>query len=112
MSSTHNRIRDFFDRHIANMHKSIEDDQLGHLDLKFDKDKDSYFTAPKHPQHLYLNSISFENEKQLADYLNEFWKQQPALLDLIPDLVTLAFILKEKYKEQSGELSPFVYAMF
>ena len=107
-----NKIKEFFDRHVSPLHKHVEAGDSCYLDLEFDKAKDSYFTTPVYQQYLYLNNICFESEGELADYLNEFWKDQPALLKLIPDLTRLAFILKEEHKEQSAELSPFVYAMF
>jgi len=106
------KIKEFFDRYISPLHKPAAAGDCCYLDFEFDKAKDSYFTIPAHPQYLYLNNICIENERELEDYLNEFWKDQPALLDLIPDLTRLVFILKEEHKEQSAELSPFVYAMF
>ncbi|HMG68665.1 MAG TPA: hypothetical protein VK588_13295 [Chitinophagaceae bacterium] len=112
MSSKINKIREFFEKHISALHKHTEKGECSCLDLKFDKNTDSYFTKPINPQYLYLNTISLENEEKLKDYLNEFWKDQPSLMNLIPDLVKLAFILKEDCKEQSAELSPFIYAMF
>jgi hypothetical protein len=107
-----NKIKDFFDTHISPLPKRIESGEFSYLDLEFDKAKDSYFTSPVYPQYLYLNNISFESEQKLRDYLNELWKDQPALLNLIPDLLSLAIILKEEHKEHAAELSPFVYAMF
>lgn len=107
-----NKVKDFFDKHISALHKDVETGDCCYLDLEFDKAKDSYFTSPVYSQYLYLTNISFESEKKLEDYLNEFWKDQPALLSLIPDLTRLVFMLKDEHKEQSAELSPFVYAMF
>ena len=106
------KIKQFFDSHISILHKRIEAGECSYLDLEFDKAKDSYFTAPVYPQYLYLNSISFENEQSLPDYLNELWKEQPELLNLIPEITNLAILLKEEQKEHVAELSPFVYAMF
>jgi hypothetical protein len=107
-----NKIKVFFDKHISSLHRDGGTKEPGYLDLEFDKAADSYFSAPQHPDYLYLNNIALENKKSLEDYLGEFWKDEPALLKLIPDLVSLAFILKDGHKEQSAELSPFVYAMF
>ena len=112
MKIMNNKIKDFFDKHISTLHKQVEAGECCYLDLEFDEANDSYFTTPVYPQYLYLNNISFESERELEDYLNEFWKDQPALLNLIPDLTSLVFILKAEHKEQSAELSPFVYAMF
>jgi len=106
------KIRDFFDKYISILHNQVETGERGYLDLEFDKAKDSYFTSPVYPQYLYLNNIPFESEQKLRDYLNELWKDQPALLNLIPDLTSLAIILKDEHKEHVAELSPFVYAMF
>ena len=112
MKIMNTKIREFFDKHISILHNQVEAGERCYLDLEFDKAKDSYFTLPVYPQYLYLNNISFESEQKLQDYLNELWKDQPALLNLIPDLLSLAIILKEEHKEHAAELSPFVYAMF
>ena|SRR5688572_4099893 len=112
MKIMNNRIKEFFDTHISTLHKCIESGECSYLDLEFDKAKASYFTRPVHPEYLYLNNISFESDQELLGYLNELWKDQPALLNLIPDLTGLAIILKEEHKEHVAELSPFVYAMF
>jgi hypothetical protein len=44
---------------------------------------------------MYISSLPIENERELADYLNQLWREDPKFPDLIPDLVPLAFILKE-----------------
>jgi hypothetical protein len=106
------KIKKFFDEHISTLHNQVKPGDSCLLDLNFREEKDSYFVAPAYPQYLYLNNISFESEKKLEDYLKVFWKDQPALLKLIPDLVSLAFNLKGEHKEQGAELSPFVYEMF
>ena len=112
MNSNDDKIKDFFVHHIAALHKNIKGQTSCYLDLGFNQDKQSYFTSPQYPQHMYLSSLPIENETELAGYLNELWREDPNLLDLIPDLIRLAFILKEQYREQTAELSPFVYAMF
>src|SRR5688572_847361 len=106
------KIRKFFDKHIAPLHQPISANESCFLDLELDESKDSYFSLPLYPKYLYVNKIPFENESELEDYLKDFWKEQPAFSKLIPDLVTLAFILRKDLKEQSAELSPFVYEMF
>ena len=112
MNSNDDRIKDFFVYHISALHKNMKGQTSCYLDLGFKQDKQSYFTSPLYPQHMNISSLPIESERQLADYLNELWREDPKLLDLIPDLIRLAFILKEQYREQTGELSPFVYAMF
>jgi hypothetical protein len=107
-----NRIKNFFDKHISILHKKGNAVESLFLNFEFGSAKESYFIAPAYPQYLYLNTICFETAEKLEEYLNEFWKDQPALLNLIPDLVELAFSLKAEHKEQSAELSPFVYEMF
>jgi hypothetical protein len=107
-----NEITQFFDKHVCRLHKEVDRGELCYLDLEIDKGRESYFSAPVHPEYLYLGNISFESEAKLEETLNQFWKDSPELLPLIPDLVRLAFKLKEENKEQSAELSPFVYAMF
>lgn len=106
------KIRGFFEKHIRNLHRQVEKDKTRYLDLEIDKAKESYFVTPQHSEYLYLNNIPFETERELEVYLSQFWKDQPELLELVPDLIKLALILKESQKEQSAELSPYVYAMF
>ena len=105
-------MKDFFDKHLSILQKNGEANGNCYLDLAFDQDKESYFTIPANPKYLYLDNIPFESPKELEKYLNNFWKNQPGLLKLIPDLIQLAFNLKAEQKEQSAELSPFVYTMF
>ena len=90
----------------------MQGQKSSYLDLAFNQDRQSYFTSPQYPRHMYISSVPIENERELADYLNQLWREDPKLLDLIPDLVQLAFVLKEQYREQTAELSPFIYAMF
>jgi hypothetical protein len=81
------------------------------LDIAPDKNKDTYFSSPLHPEYLYPNNISFQKEN-LEQHLASLWRDQPDLLKTIPDLLNLAFELKEEHQEQSADLSPFVYVMF
>lgn len=108
----HSQIRKFFDKHIARLHTEHAAGNLPTLDLRFGSPADSYFTEPLHAGQLYLTNIPFDNAGALQIYLEDFWKDEPRLLQLVPDLVKLAFALKEENREQSAELSPFVYAMF
>lgn len=105
-------IRDFFDKHILPLNKKVVHGENDYLNIKTDASKESYFSDPLHPDYLYLTNISLNNEDEVIAYLNEFWKNEPELLGMIPDLAKLIFTLKEESKEQSAELSPFVYAMF
>src|SRR5262245_17202859 len=104
-----NEITQFFDKHIRHLHKEVDRGEHRYLELEIDKERESYFSAPVHPEYLYLDNISFESEAKLEETLNQYWKDSPELLPLIPDLVRLAFKLKEENKEQSAELSPFIY---
>ena len=105
-------IKVFFEAYILPLNKKIRNGELTFLDLNFDNNKESYFTSPAHPLYLYLSHISLENIEQLEAFLKDFWKNEPELLTMVPDLAKLAFKLKEENKEQSAELSPFVYTMF
>lgn len=107
-----NNIREFFEKHILPLYKNIRRGEIVYLDDKFNTADNSYFSKPLHPEYLYLNTIPLQNKVGLSSYLKSFWKDEPALLNFIPDLVKLAFILKEENKEQSAELSPFLYVMF
>ena len=107
----HKQIRDFFEQHILPLHQKAKEGKM-FLEIGSDASKETYFTPPKHPDYLYLTKIPLEDKSALEAYLNEFWKDDKDLLKLIPDLVTLAFKLKNENKEQTAELSPFVYTMF
>lgn len=108
----HSQIRKFFDKHIVHLHRDYAAGNLQTLDLGLQPSADSYFTEPQHAGQPYLTNIPFDNAGTLQNYLEDFWKDEPQLLELVPDLVKLAFALKEENREQSAELSPFVYAMF
>ena len=106
------KIRKFFEQYILSLHRKASANGKPYLDMGFHQSQDSYFSEPVHPEFLFLNNITFESPAKLTEYLTEFWKGEPQLQKLVPDLVKLAFELKEEEKEQSAELSPFVYAMF
>ena len=102
------KIRTFFDRHIVKMHSSNANNSLG---AGISAKAPSYFEAPKRPDYIYLNQISFD-KAGLEQHLADLWRDEPELLKAIPDLVKLAFTLKEENIQQSEELAPFLYAMF
>lgn len=106
------QIRDFFNNHILPLNKQAAATEMHYLDASVDKSCSSYFLEPTHPAYLFLNTIPFDSPEKLERYLGEFWKDEPGIQKLVPDLVRLAFELKEEHKEQSAELSPFIYAMF
>ena len=106
------RIKKFFEQYILALHRQTSGNARQFLDMSFRQSRGSYFCEPQHPDLLFLNNIPFESPAKLSEYLIEFWKNEPQLQKMVPDLVKLAFELKEEEKEQSAELSPFVYAMF
>lgn len=103
------QLKAFFDKYIAAIQQST--DSNGFMDISIDNDRESYFTEPLRPEYLYLNSISFDTEG-LRRQLNEMWKDDEALKKMIPDLIKLAFKMKENNIQQTEELSPFMYVMF
>jgi|ERR1035437_126524 hypothetical protein len=105
-------IKEFFEKHILFLYQNVKTGEIIYLNDKFNTDEDSYFSKPIHPECQYLSTIPLQNEVELNSYLETFWNDEPALLNLIPDLVKLAFTLKEENKEQAAELSPFLYVMY
>ena len=107
-----NAINEFFESYILPLHQKVKAGEVSYLNTEFRTGADSYFSAPKHPQFQYLSTISADNEVELTQYLQDFWKGQPELVNLVPELVSLALALKEENREQTAELSPFLYVMF
>lgn len=105
-------IKTFFENYILPLHQKIKTGEVKYLNDDYRTDADSYFTQPQHAQYHYLNTIASEDEASLTAYLQDFWKNDPALQPMIPDLVKLALALKEENREQTAELSPFLYVMF
>ncbi len=105
-------IKVFFEENVLPLNKKIQNGELIFLDQDFGDIKESYFSLPAHPLYLYLSNISLENKDELEAYLKDFSKNDPEFLSMVPDLITLAFTLKEENKEQSADISPFVYTMF
>lgn len=103
-----NDIRTFFEHAVLPLH---DGHKLG-LNTAFRTSAQSYFVSPQRPDCLYLNTIPTDNETELENYLKEFWKATPELHGIIPELVRMAFQLREDSSEQTTDLSPFVYAMF
>ncbi len=107
-----NSIIDFFQQYILPLHEKSVAERKQYLNFEFQSSVESYFTAPEHPEYLFLTNIPVDNPNELERYLREFWKSDPELSDLVPDLVKVAYQLKMDNIEASTELSPFVYAMF
>jgi hypothetical protein len=105
-------IRDFFEKHVLLLHEKLKSGKITYLHKEFRTDEASYFSEPLHPEFLYLKNISLEDEAECRASLENCWENEPELLKLVPDLVKLAFKLKEENMEQTSELSPFVYTMF
>jgi hypothetical protein len=106
------KTKEFFEKHILPLYLNNKAGEILCLDKKFNINVDSYFSSPRHPECQYLSTIPLEDEAELKSYLQTFWKDEPALLNLIPDLVKLAFTLKLENKEQVSELSPLIYVMY
>ncbi|MEJ7913213.1 MAG: hypothetical protein WKF70_08670 [Chitinophagaceae bacterium] len=105
-------IKTFFEEHVLPLHQATNRQEEVFLETSLDKSAESYFAPLKHPAYQHLSNIAFTSPEKLEEYLKLFWKDQPSLLAMVPDLVVLAFRLKEQNKEQTAELSPFVYTMF
>jgi hypothetical protein len=63
-----------------------------------------YVTRPSSEEYVFDLGVP------LADVLRRQWKDYPELANLSDDLARLARDLRQK--EESGEVSPFIYAMF
>lgn len=105
-------IKEFFESYILPLHQKVKAGEVNYLVDGFRTNEDSYFAAPQHAQYHYLSTIPTDNEDELVAYLQNFWKGNPELQNLAPELVELAFSLKEEAREQTAELSPFLYVMF
>ena len=105
-------IKEFFEKHILSLYQNVKTGEITYLNDKFNTDEDSYFSKPLHPQYQYLSTIPLQNEVEFNLYLQTFWKDEPALLNIIHDLLKLAFTLKEGNKEQAAEVPPFLYVMY
>jgi hypothetical protein len=64
-----------------------------------------YTTRPPHEEYV------LDLEIPLADVLRAQWKEYPELVALIEELLQLAHDLRQR-EDPSGEVSPFIYAMF
>ena len=64
-----------------------------------------YATRPAREEYV------FDLSAPLADVLHSQWKDYPELAALAEELSGLALDLRQQ-KEESGEVSPFIYAMF
>lgn len=53
----------------------------------------------------------FDLKAPLTDVLRAQWKEYPELAGLVDELVQLAHDLRQR-EEETGEVSPFIYAMF
>jgi hypothetical protein len=71
-----------------------------------DRAASTYYVA-RAPDEEYVFDLSVP----LADVLRSQWKDYPELAALADDLARLARDLRQQ-KEESGEVSPFIYAMF
>ena len=105
-------IKEFFESYILPLHQRVKAGEVKYLSDAFRSNEASYFSAPQHAQYHYLSTIPTDNEEALVAYLQAFWKGSPELQSLAPELVELAFAIKEENREQTAELSPFLYVMF
>ena len=105
-------IKTFFEEHVLPLHDRMKTQEVSFLENHLDTAAESYFGPLKHPAYQNLSNIAFPTAQDLEEDLRTLWKGEPSLLAMVPDLVILAFKLKEQNKEQTAELSPFVYTMF
>ena len=79
-----------------------------------DKNCDSYYEAPKHPQQASFSFIDAASPESLAAYLTDFWNGlgTPEFGTMSKGLSELAFKLSADSSTQSDDVSPFVYAMY
>ncbi len=105
-------MQTFFEAHVLPLYDHIKEQKVRLLETQLDPAAESYFGPLKHPAYQNLSNIAFHSPEELEADLRNLWKDEPSLLSMVPDLVVLAFKLKEENKEQTAELSPFVYTMF
>lgn len=111
MSSTNDidlRIQSIFERFVD------VDENAHQLLTTIDKNAESYYEAPKHPEQAYLSFIDVSTETNFNNYLSEFWGGTPDNIygPMSAALSELAFMLQAGEETQSDEVSSFVYTMY
>jgi hypothetical protein len=82
------------------------------LEMHIAAGKESYFSEPSRPEYNKLDQIPFEDKDQLVIYLKSFWKDNEAILPLIPQITDLAFQIKSLDEDDQSDPSPYIYTLF
>lgn len=102
-------LSDFYEKFVIPLASAANEAGVEVLKLDVNDASDSYF-IDRHDDSDYLHSIDASN---MEAELTRLWANDPipGLSEIAPPLMVLADQLHEK-EEVSGEVSPFVYAMF
>jgi hypothetical protein len=105
------RIRAIFEKYISAEHRVLQalPDPLG---INIDRSRQTYFEDPQHPDYVGFQLMDIDHAKDLGDRLRDIWKNEPILLEMIPDLEVVAEAMRKEEKDQAAELDSFIYVMY
>jgi len=111
MINIEDKLNEFFDKEVSPL---IESKKEAYFDLKFDKEKTSYYEDLQDKKEVQFSFFSIEKPEDLEMALKKMWVNlgTEELLDLVPSIAKLAFSLEQQDKDKAEELSDFVYVMF
>jgi hypothetical protein len=105
------RIQRLFERSVLG-NDTIRSESLASMKTQVFTDAESYFEPPRHPGQLSHQTMDLDSEADLKNALEALWKDDPARLALIPEMVAIAMELKNSTEEQSAEIDSFIYVMY
>lgn len=105
------RIKGLFDGCIKSQsrHFAAKNDPLK---LNIDYSCSTYYESPRHLPQLNFQLMDLEDARELSKYLTELWEGEVELLQMIPEIIVIAFALKEEDRDSSSDLDSFIYAMY
>ncbi|MDX2045303.1 MAG: hypothetical protein SFU87_00865 [Chitinophagaceae bacterium] len=107
-------IKDLFEKFIAKAHADVAAGRKKYFPAGKEAGAASYYEMPQHPDFAHYSFIDTGSQESFKAFLEKFWNGlgSPEFAAMAEPLSNLAFKLKDEQKEQSTELSPFVYVMY
>lgn len=107
-------IKKIFEKHILSAHYEIKKNGKEYFPLKGDMSYASYYEDPIHKEYAIFSQINTGGKEDISKYMNDIFISSgtPEFSALAQEIGRLATDLKQTEKEQSSELSPFVYVMY
>ena len=99
-------LRQFFDERIVSAARTLRDRGVSFFAVAPDRAAASYWNARPRGEG-YVFAIGDD----LASELHEMWREYPELQALAADLAAMTRTLAER-REESADVSSFIYAMF